>query len=122
MRALTLLALLLPVVPALGQTAPAPAPGRYALTQAECRSGEIFLTLAKDRLDLPVLSCTGLAFTPEASGGGDRERWSVSAKACTAEGEEKPAPKRFRLEARGTALRILWADGTNSAWMARCGR
>ena len=121
MRAVTLFALLLPA-PALGQSAPAPQPGRYAITLAECRSGEIFLTLAKDRLDLPVLSCTGLAFTPEAPGGGDLARWSVSARTCTAEGEDKPAPKRFRIEARGTALRILWADGTKSAWMARCGR
>lgn len=107
---------------AAAQPAPAPQPGRYALSLAECRAGDIFLTLGKDRLDLPVMSCMGLAFTPEPAGGGDVARWQVAARQCNAEGGGKPGPQRFRLEARGTSLQILWADGTKSARMARCSR
>ncbi len=122
MRALVPVFLSLGLTGAAAQPAPAPQPGRYALSLAECRAGDIFLTLGKDRLDLPVMSCTGLAFTAEAAGGGDVARWLVAAKQCNAEGGGKPGPQRFHLEARGTSLQILWADGTKSARMTRCSR
>lgn len=118
---LSLLVVVAALAPAQAEPSPAPMPGRYALARTECQAGQTFLTLAKDRLNLPVMSCTGLSFQPETAGPGDRAGWHVAAKRCVAEGEGKPGPRRFRIEAQGTALRIHWADGTRSALMARCG-
>jgi hypothetical protein len=106
--------------PASTEPAPRPLSGRYALDLPACRAGDNFLTLGPDRLDLPVFSCQGLTFTPETAAG-DRVLWSVSARRC--EGEEgAPGPRRFRIEANGATLRILWPDGTKSAPLRRCGR
>ncbi len=125
MRGLTafaapVLALHVMAAPASAEQAPRPLSGRYALDLPACRAGDNFLTLGPDRLDLPVFSCQGLTFTPETAAG-DRVLWSVSARRC--EGEEgAPGPRRFRIEASGATLRILWPDGTKSAPLRRCGR
>lgn len=120
LRALLLSCLIASPAFAASEAAPRPQAGRYALHAEACKASDIFMTLAEDRLDLPVFSCTGLSFKP-VSAGGDRAMWEVAGKRC--EGEEgKPGPQRFRIEAMGTALRIHWADGSKSAPLRRCGR
>lgn len=114
--------LLLPLLatPAWAQEA-RPLEGRYALHREACAANDIFLTLRGDRMDLPVFSCTGLSVTPRKAAGGDRAVWDVTGTRC--EGEEgQPGPQRFALEARGTALRILWPNGDKSAPLLRCGK
>lgn len=124
-----LLLILLAMVPsvalrpalAAGEQAPRPPAGRYALHAEACKANDIFMTLAADKLDLPVFSCTGLDFRPAGSGPGDRAIWDVTGKRCQGE-ENATGPQRFRIEASGTALRIHWKDGSKSAPLARCGR
>jgi hypothetical protein len=106
---------------AAGGAPPAPATGRYALDAAACKAGDIFLTLTTSRLDLPVLSCLGLAFD-QISKTGDKAVWAVQAPKCVGEGSEKATPKRFLLETGGRTLRIDWLDGTKSALLTRCGK
>lgn len=121
MRAILLVGLL-GITPAFAASEPAarPSNGRFALHAEACKANDIFLTLKDDRIDLPVFSCTGLAFKP-VSARGDTAVWDVAAKHC--EGEEgKPGPQRFKLEAKGTSLRILWSDGAKSAPLIRCGK
>ena len=99
---------------------PRPLPGRYALHAEACAAKDIFLALNADRIDLPGFSCTGLTFKAEKSSG-DRALWAVAGQHCVGE-EGAPVPRRFRLEARGTSLRVLWPDGALSAPLMRCGR
>ncbi len=116
------LPLLAGTLPALAAAPDArPIGGRYALHREACAANDIFLTLKGDRLDLPVFSCTGLAFKPRTGGSGDSASWAVSAKRC--EGEEgKPGPQKFAIEMRGTSMRILWPNGDKSALLIRCGQ
>lgn len=109
------------ILPATAQQAEKrPLEGRYALHREACAANDIFLKLKGDHIDLPVFSCTGLAFRPRKAGPGDSAIWDVSGKRCEGEGG-KPGPQRFALEARGTSLRILWPNGDRSAPLMRCG-
>lgn len=119
MRALLILPLL--AAPALAQQPSArPLEGRYALHREACAANDIFLTLRGDKMDLPVFSCTGLSFKAR-KGAGDSAIWDVAAQRC--EGEEStPGPQKFALQAQGSALRILWANGDKSAPLQRCGK
>lgn len=116
---LTLLALSAPAIAAGGQ-APVPQPGRYALDAAACKANDIFLTLTADRLDLPVFSCIGLEYDQQ-SVRGDTAIWAVRGRKCQGEQAARPGPQRFRIEAQGTSLQILWPNGERSARMLRCG-
>ncbi|MCA0399215.1 MAG: hypothetical protein LCH38_00190 [Proteobacteria bacterium] len=105
---------------ASGGAEPRPPEGRYALHGQACKANDIFLTLKGDRMDLPVFSCQGLGFKVIETRG-DGALWAVKGKRCQGE-EAPPGPQDFKLEARGTSLRILWADGSRSAPLMRCGR
>ena len=99
---------------------PAPPTGVYALDADSCKVKDYFLTLRKDRLDLPVFSCIGLAWDQlrDASG---TTTWQVDGTRCQGEHAGRPGPKRFRIENTATSARIFWPDGTRSAAFLRCG-
>lgn len=96
-----------------------PPEGRYALDAPSCRIKDYFLTLTKDRLDLPVFSCVGLSFNQTRSSGGTTT-WQVDGKRCQGEHAGTPGPKRFQLESSATNLRIFWPDGSRSAAFLKC--
>ena len=96
-----------------------PPEGRYALDASSCRIKDYFLTLTKDRLDLPVFSCVGLSFNQTRSSGGTAT-WQVDGKRCQGEHAGTPGPKRFQFEAGATSLRIFWPDGSRSAAFVKC--
>jgi hypothetical protein len=98
---------------------PKPPEGRYALDAPSCRIKDYFLTLTKDRLDLPVFSCVGLSFNQTRSSGGTTT-WQVDGKRCHGEHAGTPGPKRFQFEAGATSLRIFWPDGSRSAAFVKC--
>lgn len=119
MRALLILPFL--AAPAFAQQPAArPLEGRYALHREACAANDIFMSYRGDGMDLPVLSCTGLSFKPRKANG-DSAIWDVAAKRCAGE-DGKPGPQKFALQAQGTALRILWANGDKSAPLQRCGK
>jgi hypothetical protein len=94
--------------------------GRYAFEAAECRSGQFFATITDTRIDLPTLSCTGVAYDQTEAGGGTA-MWQVNAKACVEEGQTRGKPMRFRISrAANGAIRFHWPDGTASGRMMRC--
>lgn len=98
---------------------PRPPEGRYALDAQSCRIKDYFVTLTKDRLDLPVFSCIGLSYNQTRSSGGVTG-WQVDGKRCQGEHAGSPGPKRFQLESSATSLRIFWPDGSRSAAFVKC--
>jgi hypothetical protein len=98
---------------------PKPPEGRYALDAASCRIKDYFVTLTKDRLDLPVFSCIGLSYNQTRHSGGVTA-WQVDGRRCQGEHAGSPGPKRFQLESSATSLRIFWPDGSRSAAFLKC--
>lgn len=96
-----------------------PPEGRYALDAASCRIKDYFVTLTKDRLDLPVFSCIGLSYNQTRASGGVTA-WQVDGKRCQGEHAGTPGPKRFQIESSATSLRIFWPDGSRSAAFLKC--
>ena len=119
-RALLLLATLAPMAAWAAPLPPSPT-GRYALDAAACRARDIFATIAKDRIDLPVLTCRGVVYDLASDKGGVR-LWKVRATRCAAEAGAGKPPRAFRLEQKAGRLRFLWADGTAGAPLVRCGK
>jgi hypothetical protein len=99
---------------------PKPPEGRYALDAASCRIKDYFVTLTKDRLDLPVFSCIGLSYNQTRNSGG-LITWQVDGRRCQGEHAGSPGPKRFGFESSATSLRIFWPDGSRSAAFVKCG-
>jgi hypothetical protein len=93
--------------------------GRYALTAADCKAGDIFATVTERLLALPTYACKGVEYDQTESKGG-RALYSVTAKSCVGE-EGRAKPDRFTLAVESETLQILWSDGTKSARLARCG-
>jgi hypothetical protein len=98
---------------------PKPPEGRYALDASSCRIKDYFVTLTKDRLDLPVFSCIGLSYNQTGASGGT-VRWQVDGRRCQGEHAGTPGPKRFQFESSATSLRIFWPDGSRSAAFVKC--
>lgn len=93
--------------------------GRYGLDAASCRAGDIFATVTTKRIDLPVMSCTGLDIDQTLSSGGTA-LWSVTAKSCIAEGQTRGRAQTFQLERGDKGLRLLWPNGDKGGWLTRC--